>query len=268
MGISDEEQSSLTLVRDYGVEGQVGLEPTLSEFLEKMLNITKELKRVLKKTGVMFWNHGDNYSASGKGMNPTNEPTGKQVYVMKNIDRNCKHCGKSFKGNPMQNFCSAQCSGVDNTPRSEKGLIQPKCLCLQNYRLILRMIDEQGWILRNSIIWNKPNHMPSSVKDRFSNSYEPVFMLTKNKKYWFDLDAVRVPHQYPEDVKRRIKQDRVDGVNPFAKDTTKKWRRDLPFKFSSKEGLMASSTKRLEIVQFMGRITILKFSKVMNMMNN
>jgi len=69
---------------------------------------------------------------------------------------------------------------------------------LQNYRLILKMVDEQGWILRNIIVWWKPNHMPSSVKDRFSNSYEPVFMLVKNKKYWFDLDAVRVPHKYPE----------------------------------------------------------------------
>ena len=59
------------------------------------------------------------------------------------------------------------------------------------------MIDEQGWILRNTIVWHKPNAMPSSVKDRFANSYEPVFMLVKNKKYWFDLDAVRKPYTEP-----------------------------------------------------------------------
>jgi len=55
------------------------------------------------------------------------------------------------------------------------------------------MIDEQGWILRNRIIWEKPNAMPSSVKDRFSNKYEPIYMLVKQKKYWFDLDIVREP---------------------------------------------------------------------------
>ena len=70
-------------------------------------------------------------------------------------------------------------------------------MTLQNYRLILKMIDEQGWILRNIIIWHKPNHMPSSAKDRFSNSYEPVFMLVKRRKYWSDLDAVREPYTGP-----------------------------------------------------------------------
>ena len=125
-------------LRDYGIDGQIGLESTLEEYLNEMLQITAELNRVLKKTGVMFWNHGDCY--------------------------------------------------------------QDKSLAMQNYRLILKMLDQQGdkWYLRNIIIWAKPNHMPSSVKDRFTNAYEPVFMLTRSKKYWFDLDAVRVPHKSGE----------------------------------------------------------------------
>jgi len=135
--------------------GQLGLEPTFDLYIEHLLQITAELKRVLKKTGVFFLNWGDCY--------------------------------------------------------------QDKSLCLQNYRGILRMIDEQGWILRNTIIWHKPNAMPSSVKDRFSSRYEPVFMLVKNRKYYFDLDAVRIPHKYPEDVARRIRQDREAGVKPFQK---------------------------------------------------
>ena len=56
------------------------------------------------------------------------------------------------------------------------------------------MVDEQGWILRNKIIWYKPNHMPSSVKDRLSNSYEFIFFFTKSRKYYFNLDKVRVPN--------------------------------------------------------------------------
>jgi len=76
--------------------------------------------------------------------------------------------------------------------------------------------------------------MPSSVKDRFANSYEPVYMLVKNKRYWFDLDAVRIPHQYPDDVARRIRQDKKDGIMPFAKDNKQgiAWRRDLLPKYA------------------------------------
>ena len=146
-------------LRNYGVDGQIGLEPTLDEYLEKLLKITAELKRVLKPTGILFWNHGDCYG----GMQ-----------------------GK-FAGWPDSKTKA-------DIPRHKKPKQYQKCLMLQNWRLILEMIDTQGWILRNVLIWHKPNHMPSSVKDRFANAYEPVFMLVKNKKYYFDLDAVRVPH--------------------------------------------------------------------------
>jgi len=126
--------------------GQLGLEPTLDMYIEHMLEITAELKRVLKPTGVFFLNHGDNW--------------------------------------------------------------ENKNLMMQNFRLAMRMVDEQGWILRNIIIWHKPNHMPESVKDRFTKSYEPVFMFVKNKKYWFDLDAVREPHKTPlEALNKRIEYD-------------------------------------------------------------
>ena len=159
-------------LRDYGIKGQIGLEPTLEEYLNKLLKITSELRRVLKPTGVMFWNHGDCYYST---------PAGNKQY-------------KYFDDGLYQRLGKRHTQGGKdrNTPKVLAGV--PKCLALQNWRLILRMIDEQDWILRNTIIWHKPNHMPSSVKDRFANSYEPVFMLVKNKKYYFDLDAVRVPH--------------------------------------------------------------------------
>jgi len=155
-------------LRDYGVEGQIGLEPTLEEYIERLLKITAELKRILKPTGIMFWNHGDCYGGSGMGTwkNPPKKINSKEVYHI-----------------PYGS----------NVPMRKNREIA-KCLVLQNWRLVLRMVDEQGWILRNTIIWHKPNHMPSSVRDRFASSYEPVFMLVKNKKYYFDLDAVRVPY--------------------------------------------------------------------------
>ena len=158
-------------LRDYGVRGQIGLEPTLEEYLEKMLAVTAELKRVLKPMGVMFWNHGDSYGGSNRGANDYRERNGLEMRPRTHYTRQ-KPC------------------------KDEK--ILPKCMAMQNYRLVLRMIDEQGWILRNIIIWHKPNHMPSSVRDRFTNAYEPVFMLVKSKEYWFDLDAVRLPHKWGE----------------------------------------------------------------------
>jgi len=141
-------------LRDYGVQGQIGLEETFEAYIDKMLAITTELKRVLKKEGTMWWNHGDCYG-------------GQQ--------------GK-FAGWPDQKLKLGE-----KIPRYPKPKQLAKCLLLQPYRLAQRMIDEQGWILRNIIIWHKPNCMPSSVKDRFTVDYEPILFFVKNKKYWFEM---------------------------------------------------------------------------------
>jgi DNA modification methylase len=137
--------------------GQLGLEPDLNMYHNHLLQITAELKRILKKTGTMWWVHGDSY-------------------------------------------CGSQGHFDAKNPKAREGKLIPdwkdypkKCLYLQNYRLAIRMIDEQGWTLRNSVCWVKPNHMPSSVTDRLSNAYEPVFFFTKSQRYFFDLDSIRVP---------------------------------------------------------------------------
>jgi len=140
-------------LRDYGVKGQIGLETTLDEYIDKLLKITSELKRVLKSTGVMFWNHGDSYATHSTSRGEGETRPDSSMLKGTGLGSSQRRCiAKEFK---------------------------EKCLCLQNYRLIIEMIS-QGWILRNTIVWHKPNHMPSSVKDRFANSYEPVFMLVKN----------------------------------------------------------------------------------------
>ena len=169
-------------LRDYGVEGQIGLEKTLDEYLEKLLAITQELQRVLKPTGVMYWNHGDCYGGIKTGK------TDKKVadYV-KDSQKDLKKYAPKFE----------------------------KCMMLQNYRLLLRMCDEQNWIIRNILIWAKPNHMPSSVKDRLSNAYEPVFFLTKNKHYYFDLNAIRKPHKESSIIRYKGKY-----AGPFSKEKT------------------------------------------------
>jgi len=142
--------------------GQLGLEPSLDLYINHLLQITAELKRVLKPTGVMFWNHGDCYGGA-----------------------------MHFTSNTKSDAPCNRGRWKPNEPIERK--YPEKCMAMQNYRLALRMIDEQGWILRNIIIWHKPNHLPESIKDRFTKAYEPIFMFVKNKKYFFNLDAVREP---------------------------------------------------------------------------
>ena len=162
---------------------QLGLEPSLELYLKHLLQVTAELKRVLKPSGVMFWNHGDSYGGSqGRG---------------------------AGKGNEHNQMVNQQASGE-------------KCLNMQNYRLIQRMIDEQGWILRNIIPWVKPNHMPSSVKDRFTNGYEPIFMLTKNNKplyYWNERTGLMADRPPSERIEGRDWEWREVGSDYSECDT-------------------------------------------------
>jgi len=161
---------------------EIGLEPTLDLYTNYLIEVMSELKRILKRTGVIFWNHGDCYGGSGgaSGKYPEAHPEG-NVSGRFGIDKR------------KISIFSSKPSALHFTS---------KCMALQNYRFILRCVDELGLILRNVIIWYKPNHMPSSVKDRFTSSYEPVFMLVKNRDYWFDLDAVRLPHK--ESSRKRV----------------------------------------------------------------
>jgi DNA modification methylase len=174
-------------LRDYGVEGQIGLEPTLEEYLENLLAVTKELNRILKNSGILFWNHGDCYGGSA--------------------------CGKGdFRNNNKRSLSKPNLYVEKPNPQLK---LTAKSMALQNYRLILKMIDEQKWILRNILIWYKPNCMPSSVKDRFTNTYEPIFMLVKNKHYYFDLDTIREPL-------KEVSIDRVLQAGVFEEEGGKK----------------------------------------------
>src|SRR5262249_37925237 len=133
-----------------------------------MLVVTAELRRILKPTGTMWWNHGDNYNST---------PAGNK------IDWKQKNGWGTY-----EDLFIRHTQGRKEKPTQKRYIksYPEKCLTLQAHRLAIRMIDEQGWILRNTIIWHKPNVMPSSVKDRFTVDYEPVFFFTKSKKYWFE----------------------------------------------------------------------------------
>ena len=151
-----------------GWRGQYGLEPTVQDYVAHTLLWVKEAWRVLRDDGVFFLNIGDTYSG-GNGAG---------------YKQSCSKVNQTDGGN--KNFSLRKLTGrIDTLP--------PGCLLDIPARVSIALVDMQGWIKRNNIIWHKPNGMPESVTSRFSKKHESIFMFTKQSKYYFDLDAVKVP---------------------------------------------------------------------------
>src|SRR5947209_6891825 len=145
-------------LRDYGVKGQLGLEPSFHDYLDKLCEVFDEVRRVLKPDGTCWVNMGDTYSSPMKGGGGTGQ-TGDGVY-----DRLKRRAGFG--------------------PVKLKTGLPPKTLCQIPARFAIEMI-ERGWLLRNEIIWWKPNCMPQSARDRFTVDFEKVFFFVKSRRYYF-----------------------------------------------------------------------------------
>ena len=152
-------------LRDYGLgENQLGLEPHPQQYIDNLVEISKEIRRVIKPRGSYWLNLGDTYYGSGKGAG--GDGSAKERYIP---DVN------PIKQNLRSNW------------------LQPKQLLGIPWR-VATALQEDGWVLRNCVIWYKPNHMPESVKDRLTKSYEFFFFFVKQKKYYFNLDNIRIPY--------------------------------------------------------------------------
>ena len=158
-------------LRDYGCAGQIGLEGTPDEYVEKLVAVFREVRRVLADDGTLWLNLGDSYSGSMKGSGG-NDP-----------ERSCKQ---------VTNSGSYFGSQVDNARKINTGL-KPKDLMGIPWRVAFAL-QADGWYLRQDIIWAKPNPMPESVKDRCTKAHEYIFLLTKSARYYYDADAVREPN--------------------------------------------------------------------------
>lgn len=152
-------------VRDYEVDGQLGLETNVQAWVDNLLAVADEVGRVLKPTGSMWLNVADSYS------------------------------------------------------RGSRYGAAAKSLLLGPQRLVLALA-ERGWIVRNVVVWSKPDPMPSSVKDRLTCSYEVLFLLTRQASYFFDLDTIRVPHRTKQRPAKTppAKRSRAAGAGPLAGD--------------------------------------------------
>src|SRR5690606_21352648 len=159
-------------LRDYGVKGQIGLEPTLQEYIEVLVEVFREVRRVLRPDGTLWLNLGDSYWGSG-GANNNSGITGR---------RPPDGAAKDERDNPV-------------SYRARWGrysILKPKDLIGVPWRVAFAL-QEDGWYLRSDIVWAKPNPMPESVKDRPTKAHEYVFLLTKNPRYFYDAEAIREP---------------------------------------------------------------------------
>lgn len=178
-------------LRDYGEDGQIGLEPTPEEYVDKMVKVFAEVRRILKKDGTLWLNLGDSYCATATGSGDQKSST------LQGGKKNQIEAGKR----PSKN----------NLPG-----LKPKDLIGVPWMLAFALRAD-GWYLRQDIIWNKPNPMPESVTDRCTKSHEYIFLLSKSRKYYFDGDAIATPildqslARLAQDLENQKGSDRVPG---------------------------------------------------------
>lgn len=147
-------------LRDYGVEGQYGLEASPAEYVETMRTLFTEVRRVLADDGTLWLNIGDSYVANSDGYRRGAAPRRARQPLARKREEGPRLADKNLRGMPWRTAIALQ---------------------------------DDGWILRNDIIWHKPNGMPDSIADRLRPSHEHVFLFSTSRFYWFDLNSIKVP---------------------------------------------------------------------------
>lgn len=155
-------------LRDYGVNGQIGLEETPEEYVDKLVLLFREVKRVLREDGTLWLNLGDSYWGGGWRGSCLNEHSG-------DMQKNHKgtHCGETMP-NAKGNYKDIKNKDLVGIPW-----------------LVAFALRADGWYLRQDIIWHKPNPMPESVTDRCTKSHEYIFLLSKSQHYYFNAEAIK-----------------------------------------------------------------------------
>ena len=199
-------------LRDYGTDDQLGLEDTPEEYLENMVKVFRGVKKVLKDDGTLWLNIGDSYnSQTGLGFN-----TNKKEKQNHRITELQKTQGSLVKK-------------ISLKPKNLVGIPWRVAFALQN----------DGWYLRQDIIWHKPNPMPESVQDRCTKAHEYIFLLSKSPKYYYDSDAIRDKPHYNEEVGANKRSVWSINVKPYKKAHFATFPEKLPelcIKAGSKKG--------------------------------
>jgi DNA modification methylase len=180
-------------LRDYGMAGQIGLEETPAEFIARLVEVFREVRRVLRNDGTLWVNMGDTYASIAGGY-ADGGSAGKHDMV-----------SRATRGAVLRGKRRAPPMGL-----------KQKDLMGVPWRLAFALQDD-GWYLRQDIIWHKPNPMPESTKDRCTKSHEYVFLLSKSPRYYYDQDAIKEPVaqssiiRMAQDLEQQRGSDRVPG---------------------------------------------------------
>ena len=166
-------------LRDYNVDGQIGLEASPAEFIEAMVVVFREVRRVLRADGTLWLNLGDSYAGSGRGSE------GDKV-GLRGSRRNQVESRRALIASRRRDDAP-----VPRSYRRHEGF-KVKDLMMMPARVAMAL-QEDGWYLRQDIIWSKPNPMPESVRDRCTKSHEHIFLLSKAPFYYFDAEAIAEP---------------------------------------------------------------------------
>lgn len=175
-------------LRDYGADGQLGLEATPDEYISKMVEIFREMKRVLRDDGTLWLNMGDCYAGSGRGRNAdgtwnqgkggTKQATNKGSTTGRTVNKKSLEIKKIEAGD------------IGNAWVKPPAGYKPKDLVGIPWRLAFAL-QADGWYLRSDIIWSKPNSMPESVTDRPTKAHEYLFLMAKSERYYYDAEAIK-----------------------------------------------------------------------------
>jgi DNA modification methylase len=162
-------------LRDYGNDEQIGLESTPDEFVAKLVDVFREVRRVLRDDGTLWLNLGDSYAGSWGNYGGQNRGNGKQ----REIASGSQVPNHAYDG--LESFCP---------PTANVKGLKPKDLVGIPWRVAFAL-QSDGWYLRQDIIWHKPNPMPESVTDRCTKTHEYMFLLAKSQRYYYDAEAIK-----------------------------------------------------------------------------
>jgi DNA modification methylase len=168
-------------LRDYGVEGQIGLEASPAKFIAEMVAVFEELRRVLRPDGTCWVNMGDSYAGGRRGPDVGSGLEGSRDAQAQSRMAQVKMVESRRRDNAMIPRSDGQVAGL-----------KPKDLVMMPHRLAIALQDA-GWWVRQDIVWAKPNPMPESVRDRCTKSHEYIFLLTKSEHYYYDQNAIAEP---------------------------------------------------------------------------
>lgn len=192
-------------LRDYGVDGQIGLESSPAEFIAVMVDVFEEVRRVLRPDGTCWINMGDSY-------------VGSRCHTSHPDPKRDQRDGITESMRAKRQMVDSRRRDNEPIPRSDirvEGL-KPKDLVMMPHRLAIALQDA-GWWVRQDIVWSKPNPMPESMRDRCTKSHEYIFLLTKTANYYFDQDAIAEPlaaasiSRLSQDVAGQAGSDRQPG---------------------------------------------------------